>query len=458
MFSIDELISATGGRLFYGQASKVVNNISIDSRTIKPNDVFIAIKGANFDGHDFIGEAVKKGAGCIIKETRGRKVSGKNNPAFIEVKDTIRALADIGCFMRKKFNIPLIAVTGSNGKTTTKEMIAWVLSKKFKVLKNEGTKNNHIGLPLTLSLMDGQDEIAVVEIGSNHFGEIEYLSKACLPNIGVITNIGPSHLEYFSSLKGVFKEKSALIKNLQSPGIAVLNLDDKFLGKRARGNRNKPVIFACGIKDKADFTATRIRRFPKSFKFCVNEKYEFTLRTLGYYNIYNALATIAVARFFGMGYKDISSRLSSFVFPSGRLKITRVGGSQFIDDTYNANPLSLRQALDTLAGFRNKGRRIFIMGDMMELGRSKERLHRETGALIARSCDILISVGKLSALAAEAAYACGLSRKNIFNCSSTGEAQDILFKVISPSKKDVILIKGSRSMEMEMIFKDKDAL
>ncbi|TRZ96396.1 UDP-N-acetylmuramoyl-tripeptide--D-alanyl-D-alanine ligase [bacterium] len=455
MFKVKELLAVTKGKLLKGRSDIAVKGISIDSRTIRPKEVFLAIKGDNFDGHDFIGPAIRKGASCVIMGKGVKKsipIKGDSR-ALIEVRDTLRALADIATFWRNKFNIPLVAVTGSNGKTTTKEMIAWILAKKLRVLKNEGTKNNHIGLPLALCSLDSRDELAVVEIGSNHFGEIGRLSEICQPNLGVITSIGPAHLEHLINLKGVFREKYSLVENLRHPRIAILNSDNNMLRKKILKNNKKSLIFSFGIKEKADFRVSQIQDLSGELKFLVNEKYKFTLSALGYYNIYNALAAIAVARIFGMTYQEIAGRLADFVFPAGRLKIIQLGDFRFIDDTYNANPLSLKQALDALANFKTNGRRIFIMGDMMELGRHKEQFHRQAGRQIALACDTLITVGKLSGLAAGVAGTLGLSRQNIFSCEFIDQARDILFKRISPRKGDIILVKGSRAMTMERIFR-----
>ncbi|PIS34320.1 MAG: UDP-N-acetylmuramoyl-tripeptide--D-alanyl-D-alanine ligase, partial [Candidatus Omnitrophica bacterium CG08_land_8_20_14_0_20_41_16] len=228
MLKIPELLKATRGKLTSGDNSVSVKGVSIDSREIKKGEAFIAIKGNNFDGHNFINMAIKKGASCIITE---KEIKGTDGIAVIKVKDTIRALGAVARFKREKYNLPVIAVTGSNGKTATKDMIAWILSKDFKVLKNEGTKNNHIGLPLTLLKLDSSYDIAVLEIGTNHFGEVKYLSDIACANIGIITNIGPAHLQYFKNLKGVFKEKHDLLRSLKAPAIAILNADDPYLRK-----------------------------------------------------------------------------------------------------------------------------------------------------------------------------------------------------------------------------------
>lgn len=458
MFKVNELLEATKGKLISGNKDSEVFSISTDSRTIKPKEGFIAIKGNNFDGHDFIKEAIRKKASCIIKESKGKEIDARYSGidarliSLIEVKDTVKALGDVARYQREKFDVSVIAVTGSNGKTTAKEMIAWVLSEKFRVLKNEGTKNNHIGLPLTLLNLDSSYNFVVLEVGTNHPGEVEYLAKICGPNIGIITNIGPSHLEYFKNLEGVFREKYTLMKYLKNPYTAILNEDDEFLRKEIARNVRKPIIFGFGIKNKSDFFASDIKVLNKRIEFMVNQKNRFTLKTLGYYNIYNALVAIAVSRIFGMEYKDIVSRLYAFSFPQGRSELIKLNKLKFIDDTYNSNPLSLKQALNTLDNLKVKGRKIFVMGDMLELGIQKELFHRQAGIDAARTCDAIITVGELSRLAAEAIKACGFNIKNLFTCASVCEAKDILFKKISPTPDDIVLVKGSRAMKMEEIF------
>jgi len=453
MFRVDELIEATKGRLINQAGDIIIRGISIDSRTIHPQDAFIAIKGSNFDGHDFIDEAIKKGATCIIKESVSESKDKGRRVTFIEVRDTTKALGDIARFQRKKFNIPVIAVTGSNGKTTTKEMIAHILSRKFKVLKNEGTKNNQIGLPLTLLKLNSFYDIAVLEVGTNHFGEVDYLTKVCQPNMGIIINIGPSHLEYLGDLGGVFREKYKIIENLEKPYIGILNADDDLLKRKIFIKSGKAIVLGFGTKDHCDFSASGPRNFNDKIEFCVNRKYKFTLKTLGYYNIYNALAAIVVARIFGIAYKDIILRLNSFDFPQSRLKFRELNSIKFIDDTYNSNPLSLTQALNVLANFRTAGRKIFVMGDMLELGSYKKSFHYQAGQDAAGCCDVLITVGNLSKLAAKAAKASRFDTKNIFICQTITEARKILFNKLSLKKGDLVLVKGSRLMKMEDIFK-----
>jgi len=452
VFKVNEIIKATGGQLIRGNSRDKARAISTDTRELKPGDAFLALKGNNFDGHDFIPAALKKKASCIIAQNGTGLVVPKGT-ALIRVKDTALALGDIARFQRQKFHQPVIAVTGSTGKTTTKEMIAWVLSAEATVLKNEGTKNNQIGLPQTLIKLKDKDDYAVVEIGTNHFGEVDYLSGIALPNIAVITNIGPSHLEFLKDLKGVFREKSGLLNNLSRPAIALLNSDDELLRALINKGGGGRQVFSFGINEKSDFSASKIRLGHGRVRFKVNRKFDFALSTPGSYNIYNALPAIAAGRIFGMDYRKIASRLAAFKFPKGRLNLIRFRGVVFIDDTYNSNPLSLRRSLEALKDIKVKGRRILVMGDMLELGAQKESLHREIAGSITNTCDLLITAGELARLTAKSASCRGLKRGNIFCCATACEARELLFNKISPGPDDLVLVKGSRSMKMEEVFK-----
>ncbi|MFA5362211.1 MAG: UDP-N-acetylmuramoyl-tripeptide--D-alanyl-D-alanine ligase [Candidatus Omnitrophota bacterium] len=467
-FTIQELIQAVGAVAVRSGSTAAFSGISTDSRTIAPGEAFIAIKGDNFDGHEFIAEAVKRGAGCVIRKRSrgeypaisqtvlGRVSSGGAPPAILEVEDTIKAYGDIARFHRRRFSAPVIAVTGSNGKTTTKEMISWLLSEKYSVLKNPGTKNNHIGLPAALLDLDENHDIIVLEIGTNHFGEVEYLARICEPNIGIITNIGQSHLEYLGNEQGVYREKSALIRELHSPGIALLNADDIFLKEEVFRNNARPFVIGFGITARVDLYSSRIARSPGMVSFRLNGKYGVSLKTAGRHNIYNALAALAAGSLFGMRFEDMSRRLSGFEFPAGRLKIRLIGGVNFIDDTYNSNPFSFRHALRALEDMACKGRKIVVMGDMLELGEFEKKFHREAGKSAAGVCDVLITVGSLSRFAAGEARACGFHAGGIFTCTSSAEARDILFNKIKVMKNDLVLVKGSRRLKLEQIFETRE--
>ncbi len=294
--------------------------------------------------------------------------------------------------------------------------------------------------------------MAVLEVGSNHFGEVAYLSRICQPNIGIITNIGPSHLEYLRNLKGVLQEKYALIENLSPPYVAVLNADAPLLKSKVLRKSREPFILGFGIKNKCDFFAGEIKNTWERWDFLVNLRNRIILNTPGYHNIYNTLAAIAVARIFGIGYKDIAVTLDNFRFLKGRLKVIKLKGIRFIDDTYNANPFSLRQALNVLDNLKTKGRKIFVMGDMLELGKQGKSFHCQAGRDAARVCDLLITVGNLSRFAAQAALVSGLAGENIFSCDSSKEAREILWQGVCLQKEDTVLAKGSRAMQMEEVF------
>ncbi|MFY9402465.1 MAG: UDP-N-acetylmuramoyl-tripeptide--D-alanyl-D-alanine ligase [Candidatus Omnitrophota bacterium] len=447
MFKIHELVLASEGRLLSGDSDKIVSGISIDSRKIKKGEAFIAFKGGNFDGHDFIPEAVKKGALCVIAEKPVKRIKGV---ALIRVKNSLESLGKIARYNRNRYNLPVIAVTGSSGKTTVKDMIARVLSEKFKVLSTQGTQNNHIGLPLTLLKLDDSYGAVVLELGTNHFGEIEYLSRIASANIGVITNIGPSHLKYFKSLKGVFKEKHALLKNLKKPAVAVLNADDLYLKKVLMNKGRSLFTIGVGIDNRADYQASQIHSVNGAYAFKVNKRLRFALGSLGYYNIYNSLTAIAIARIFGIGYGKIKSALEDFQAPAGRLEIIKRRGLRFIDSTYNSNPASLSYALDLLNSLKVKGRKIAVLGDMLELGKSSLALHKEAIEKALLVCDNLVAVGTLSSLSARAKKN---KDKNIITCSNSLQARKALRRDLKVTDRDIILVKGSRGMKMEEVFR-----
>lgn len=451
MFTIEELTSAADGRVAARGTCRDVSSVSTDSRTILPQEAFCALRGENFDGHDFVPQAVRRGCRCVIVR-RGSRVSAGSGVTVIEVDDTIKAYGAIARFHRMRFNIPVVGITGSNGKTTTKEMLAWILSAHYPVLKNEGTKNNQIGVPATLLRMDRSHACAVIEFGTNHPGELEYLSGICRPTMALITNIGPSHLEYFGDLAGVCREKTSLLRSRAGLRIALLNADDPLLKKKLARPSQKPACFGYGIRAACDFRARAVSRNSEGFRFIMHRESLIRLKTPGECNVYNALAAIAGSRMLGVSYAVIARRLKSFVFPRGRLTLRTVQDIRFIDDSYNANPRSMAQAMDALRRSQAPcGRRVLIMGDMLELGQGTERFHRDAGKLAAGSCDVFITVGRHSAAAAAAALSQGFDRTNIFSCETAAQARDILYNTVTVTKNDIVLLKGSRGMKLEQV-------
>jgi len=436
------------------RAGRIGPRLSIDTRTIRPGDTFLALKGDNFDGHDFIGAAIKKEVSGIIISSRSKI---KNKKVFEKardlnvyvVDDTLRVLGDIAGAYRRLFDVPLIGITGSSGKTTVKELTAYVLGKKYDVLKTQGTRNNLIGLPLTLLGLTKKHDICVLEMGTNISGEIKRLAEIARPSVGIITNIGPSHLEYLGSVKNVFKEKIELINSLDKGSWAVLNKDDAFLA--GAKIRQKTMYF--GIKNKCPVQAKDIIIAHDRIGFKVDNA-RFRMGLAGEHNIYNALAAISAARLLGMRTKAIAERLNGYKNPLGnRLSFQDLGSISVINDTYNSNPLSFRTAVSVLNGFKGKGRCVMIVSDMLELGKSAEALHKEAGRSAAEAgVDCLITVGNLARFISSSAIRNGIRAKDVTHFRSKDELKDVLDELVIPG--DIILIKGSRGMRMEDIVEE----
>ncbi len=464
MFTIDDILTAAGGVLVRKPSASGFPGVSIDTRTIQPDEIFVALPGKNFDGHDFLAAAARKGAGLlVVQKGKGaaqlKKLSfrgaGRCVAGVLAVEDTLRALGKLAAFKRRLFDIPVVAVTGSNGKTTTKEMLSWVLEDNYRVLKNEGTKNNHIGVPMTLLGLRSGHEAAVVELGTNHFGEIEYLADIVAPTVGIITNIGPSHLEFFHSLDGVSREKTSMLARLMRPAIGILNADDPFLQPLIAKGSGEAFFLGFGHKHAAEFQVTRIVPIPGGFSFSINNRSTFVIRTPGRHNVYNAAAVIAAARILGVPDRSIFRRLKSFVPPKGRMHLVTVGKVRFIDDSYNANPMSLQHALEALGSMKTHGRKIMVLGDMLELGHGEDKFHIEAGGRIADIADIFVAVGRKAMLAAEAAVDRGMDKRCVYNCPSSAQAKDVLFGRLELNKDDLVLLKGSRGMKLDSIIEKK---
>lgn len=455
MFTIQEILNATDGRLITGDVRTKVHGVSIDSRTIKPGELFIAIRGNRFDGHNFIEEAInKKAAGAVVsKPIPQLPTSNLKLPTFIGVPDTIKALGQIARYHRRKINIPIIAITGSNGKTTTKEILASVLQKRYNVLKSSGTQNNHIGVPLTLLGLDSQHEVCVLEMGTSHIGEVKALSYIAQPNIGIITNIGPSHLEFLGDIEGVFKAKLELLENFDSDSTAVLNADDERLSRikaEAGAGNAKYKIIGFGFNESCEFSASGLSYKDGRLRFTLNGRDSIELKTPAETNVYNALAAIATSSIFKLNLEIIKDTLSSFAFPSMRMEIKQIRGLRIIDDSYNSNPQSLCAAVRTLSRQDSSGKKILVAGDMLELGERAKEFHYDIGKLVAKSkIDLLISVGELSKNICQGAFDGGMEKGALLSCNSNQEAIDHLLGFARPG--DAVLIKGSRAMKMEEI-------
>ncbi len=454
MFTVKDILRASGGRLLSGKEEDIVRSVSTDTRRINGGELFVAIKGQKFDGHNFILDAVSKGAGGILVQDGCITNANFKVPdiAFVSVQDSIKALGDMAHLHRMRFDIPLIGVTGSNGKTTTKEMISSILSKKFNILKNVGTENNHIGVPLTLMRLAAEHKMAVVEMGTNRLGEIRRLSEIARPVKAVITNIGPSHLEHLKNLETVFRAKSEIIEYMDSGSLLFLNGDDGFLSKLKAPSK----IIKFGMGKDCDFRAEKIKQEPDHMTFWLNGETEITLNVVGRHNIYNALASIAVCSDAGVPMDDIKEALSDFMLPNMRMEVRRIGNIKIINDSYNSNPLSMKQAIEALRDLTTKGRKVLIAGDMLELGNLSGRFHHLVGKQAAEcGVDLIVAVGKLAQHVAEGAREAGMNRKKIRLCNIIDEAADVAMDLIK--KGDTVLVKGSRAMKMEQIVEELES-
>ena len=434
-----------------------IKGISIDSRNIKEGELFIAIRGDRFDGHDFVPDAMKKGAwGALVErsslESKYERLGGLKN--ILPVEDTVCALQEMSLMHRKKHPVPVVGITGSNGKTTTKEMLACILKQKGPVLKNEGNLNNHIGVPLTLLKFEAQHKAAAVEMGMSAPGEIDVLARLVSPDVGVITNIGPAHLEFLGSMDMVAAAKAELLNNLKHEGTAVLNADDPYYDtlKNKFGGR----IISFGIEKKADVTATDIGQGKDYTDFTLKaagSRANVRLQAVGRHNIYNALAAAAAAFAVGMTIEAVMCGLDDFVPTAMRSELKVLNGRTVLADCYNANPGSMKAALETLVSLKGSKKAVAALGDMLELGDAGAEAHREIGRMAARlGVDTLITLGPLSQHIIEGAREAGMARERLFAAGSHSEAAELLRK--HSANGDAVLVKGSRGMKMEKILEE----
>lgn len=438
---VEDIIKATGGKILSRNAD-VFSGISIDSRTIQDGELFIALKGERFDGHDFLCEALERGNGAVVNRYQNESIGGKT---IIYVNDTLEALQKIAQYMRRlKRNIPIIGITGSNGKTTTKELTALILGTRYRVLKNKGNFNNNIGLPLSLAGIHEADEMGVLEMGASAPGEIRDLCEIAMPQYGVLTNISYAHLDGFKDLETVRKTKLELLDYID---VAVVNADDPFLMEGVHASGFKGWVVRYGIKNYAEICATHIRLQRQGsvfhLKTAENKSLEVHTKIFGMFNIYNILAASSVGYLFNIDLEDMKNAIESFVGIPMRLEIKDINGIKVISDVYNANPASMEGALQELTRVR-KGRAIAVLGDMLELGAYEKKAHRKIGRLLRElSVDILITVGPRMIFAAKE------FKGRVYKVKSAEAAGRLLQNIYN--KGDTVLIKGSRGMNMEKV-------
>ncbi|HYA27029.1 MAG TPA: UDP-N-acetylmuramoyl-tripeptide--D-alanyl-D-alanine ligase [Thermodesulfovibrionales bacterium] len=454
-----EILSATGGRVLSGRPDDTLfAGISIDSRNIGEGELFIALRGQTFDGHHFLADAMKKGSGAVVSDCSKVHLGGKT---IVCVKDTLKALHDIARSIRLRRRLAVAGITGTNGKTTTKELAASILGMKHRVMKNPGNLNNRIGLPLSLTRVKEGDEFAVLEMGASMKGDILELCDIALPDYGVITNIGPGHLEGFGDLDTVRKTKLELLDAVK---MIVLNADDCFLmeGVSQRLDGKKPDLITFGIENSADVYARDITLDDRRsvFDLCVQRQcVKVAINVSGRFNIYNALAAAALCHGLGLELEDIKSGIELFKGVPMRLELKELFGATVLSDAYNANPVSMEEAVRELVRQRKK-RAVAVLGDMLELGAYADEAHRKLGRWMAKfPVDVFVAVGGLMAKAAEEFSAARQEHSGLVSepCCIMAVPDSCEAEKILPGlcrEGDTVLVKGSRAMHMEKVLEN----
>ena len=451
--ALQEITRTTGGRLIGPvKSKKLVFGVSTDTRKLRRGDLFVALRGVHYDGHDYLRVAIRKGAAALMVQKRLHLVQGSRCP-MIFVADTFKALGDLAAYWRNRFSIPIIAVTGSNGKTTTKDMIAAILAQKYRVLKTEGNYNNLIGLPLTLFRLNERHQCAVLECGMSQKGEMDRLAKIVQPQIGVVTNVGMAHLAGLKSLRAVAQEKARLYAHLPVKGRAIVN-------HRSNYRKFFKKVIPCPTTTFGLATSATVRGKQVHYDedgrshFVVvtaQRKFSVSLPIPGEGNVENALAAIAATRDFHIPTPLIQKSLREFQPTGHRSRIVALSrGLRLIDDCYNANPDSMKQAIGLLRQLGKGQMTVAVLGDMFELGKWTPSEHRQIGELIARSgISVLVTIGRWSKEIYRAAQRKGLSRDCTFHFENITKA--LKEKKRWLPKRGLILVKASRGMKLEIL-------
>ncbi len=450
------LVENTGVHNFEKLKKKKFKSVSIDSRKISKDDIFFAISGEVTDGHKYIDEVFKKKVLiAVVNDGWYKKNKNKySNKIFLTVKDTTSALGSFAKIHKRNFSIPVLCIGGSNGKTTTKDLTAAVLSQKYNVLKTEGNFNNHIGLPLTLLRLKESHNFCVLEVGCNHYNEIRYLCSIAEPDYGMITNIGREHLEFFKDLNGVAKAEFELFDYLheKKEGIIFINQDDRFIKNYSKGIKHEKkfsysYMFNTDVKGRSEgFSKNFEPEIEISFR---EKKFKTIISTFGKHSVYNGLAAAAAGLYFKVSIKNIKKALKNFKPSSSkRMEILKVNGITIINDTYNSNPESVKMGIETMMEFRTSGNRYAVLADMLELGKASWKEHSEIGKFAAKSgLENLYTFGKES-------YNTFYNAKKVKNNFYFENKDDLTAMLRKNLKKDdIIYVKGSRGMKMEEVVK-----
>jgi UDP-N-acetylmuramoyl-tripeptide--D-alanyl-D-alanine ligase len=445
--TIEDLFDIPGSTIYNPDGFKGVTNVVIDSRKAKKGSLFVAVKGDKFDGHDFVLNAVQNGAAAVVIDKKKLNKFKSLEVPVITVNDTIKAYGDIAKTWRNKLTVKVICITGSNGKTTVKEMIATLLAEKYKVVKTEANNNNHIGVPLTIFSADEKSEILVLELGTNHFGEIEYTSEISRPDISIITNIGDSHLEFLKNREGVYKEKSVLFSVTDKCGGTVfVNMEDPVIKKEIKSYSNK---ITYGFAGSADIKG-KILKYLDDGRTLIEittkgKAIKTTLPVYGLSNSRNYLVAAAVALYTGMTIKQIIAGTKKIKQVDGRLNVKELKNIVLIDDTYNSNTTSIQSAVELVNKIKKYPKKFVVLGDIFELGIYSGKIHKELAQLFRPNKNLIVlTIGKMMKVLNKS-----LTQKKIKSIHFNSREELSLFLKYEEIENSVILIKGSRGMKME---------
>lgn len=453
---VEDIVKATNGKLLVGKLQENCENFCTDTRKIQKGDVYVGLKGEKFNGNEYYKDALEKGAKVAV--ISGIKISEEDlkqykDKTIIEVEDSLEAFGDIARYKRELYNIPVIQITGSVGKTSTRDIIANVVRTQYKTLQTEGNQNNAIGLPTTLLKLKNHEAV-VVESGMNHLGEIRYLGKIAKPTVAVITNIGTAHIGFLGSRENILKAKLEILENLKPDGYIVINNDNDMLNKWAKED-TKYKKYTFGIDEKSDVMAYNIKVNENYSTYNVkidNKEYSVKVPVSGVHFVYNSLCAIAVGNLLNISPENIIKGIETFTLTKNRMEIDKIKDNvTVINDAYNASYDSMKAALEYLKELPGN-RKIAVLGDMFELGEFAEEIHRKVGIeVITHKVDMLVTVGELANYIADEAEYLGMPKDQVIRLNTTTEAINYLNDNLE--KDDVVLLKAANGMHFAEIFK-----
>jgi len=453
---VEDIIKATNGRLLVGDPQEDCENFCTDTRKIQKGDIYVGLKGEKFNGNEYYKEALEKGAKVAVisgVEVTKEDLEQYKDKTIIEVKDSLEAFGDIAAYKRDLYDIPVVQITGSVGKTSTRDIIANVVRTQYKTLQTEGNQNNAIGLPTTLLKLKDHEAV-VVESGMNHLGEIRYLGKIAKPTVAVITNIGTAHIGFLGSRENILKAKLEILENLKPDGYIVINNDNDMLNKWAKED-TKYKKYTFGIDEKSDVMAYNIKVNENYSTYNVkidNKEYSVKVPVSGVHFVYNSLCAIAVGNLLNIAPENIIKGIETFTLTKNRMEIDKIKDNvTVINDAYNASYDSMKAAIEYLKGIPGD-RKIAVLGDMFELGEFSEEIHRKVGIeVFTHKIDVLLTVGNESKYIAEEVKYLGMPKENVVSFDTNEEAINYLNKTLR--KNDVVLLKAANGMHFAEIFK-----